>query len=139
MKQVGIWLDKQEAIGVVLQNGKENFFSIPSELDFYNPKGGSRSKTRWGPQEVIHDSKYMEREKHQLKKYFEKIAQTVNDADQLAIFGPAEAPEKFTDSLEGNHPRLAAKIRVREKADSMTKNQLKALVKKSFGMDDRYE
>ncbi|WP_318345592.1 hypothetical protein [Flagellimonas baculiformis] len=138
MKQVGIWLDKQEATGVVLQNGKESFFSIPSELDFYNPKGGSRSKTRWGPQEVVHDSKYLEREKHQLKKYFEEIAQALEDADQLAIFGPAETPEKFVGSLEENHPGLAEKIKVKEKADSMTDNQLKALVKKSFGIDDRY-
>ena len=48
MKQVGIWLDKQEANGVVLNNGKESLFNIPSELDFFNPKGGARSKTKWG-------------------------------------------------------------------------------------------
>lgn len=138
MKQVGIWLDKQEAIGVELQDGKERFFSIPSEVDFFNPKGGSRSKTSWGPQQVVHDSKYLEREKHQLKKYFEKIVETVQDADQLAIFGPAEAPEQLVSMLEEDHPGLAAKIVAKEKADSMTKNQIKAMVKRAFGYDDRY-
>lgn len=67
MKQIGIWLDKQEANVVVLNNGKESMFTIPSELDFFNPKGGARSKTKWGPQDVVQDSKYLEREKHQLK------------------------------------------------------------------------
>ena len=95
MKQVGIWMDKQEAKGVVLNNDKESFFNIPSELDFFNPKGGSRSKTKWGPQDVVQDSKYLEREKHQLKKYFEEIAEQVSDADEIVIFGPAETPDKF--------------------------------------------
>ena len=137
MKQIGIWLDKQEANGVVLNNGKESFFNIVSELDFYNPKGGARSKTKWGPQDVVQDSKYLEREKHQLKKYFEEIAEQVSDADELAIFGPAETPDKFLDALKTRHSRLAAKVKKTETTDSMTQNQFKALVKKSFGADDR--
>nr|WP_288934542.1 hypothetical protein [uncultured Allomuricauda sp.] len=138
MKQVGIWLDKQEANGVILNNGKESLFKIPSELEFFNPKGGSRSKTKWGPQDVVQDSKYLEREKHQLKDYFEKIAGQISDADEIAIFGPAEAPEKFVDALKDRHPGLAAKVKATKTADSMTENQFKALVKQSFGMDDRY-
>ncbi|WP_349350947.1 hypothetical protein [Flagellimonas sp. MMG031] len=138
MKQIGIWLDKQEANVVVLNNGKESMFTIPSELDFFNPKGGARSKTKWGPQDVVQDSKYLEREKHQLKKYFDTLAKKVSDADELAIFGPAETPDKFTDALKSRHSALAGKIKLTETADSMTENQFKALVKRSFGMDDRY-
>ena len=131
-------MDKQEATGVVLQDGKERFFEIPSEMDFFNPKGGSRSKTKWGPQEVVHDSKYLEREKHQFKKYVDKIAEAIKDTDQLAIFGPGEAPEKLVSVLKGNYPDLADKITITEKADSMTENQFKALVKETFGIDARY-
>lgn len=138
MKQIGIWLDKQEAIGVVLQDGKEGFFEIPSEMDFFNPRGGSRSKTKWGPQEVVHDSKYLEREKHQFKKYVDKIVEAIKDTDQLAIFGPSEAPEKLVSALEENYPDLAVKITTTEKVDSMTQNQFKALVKETFGIDARY-
>ncbi|MDC6365944.1 MULTISPECIES: hypothetical protein [Flavobacteriaceae] len=135
MKQIGIWLDKQEALILVLENGEERFFTIPSELDFYNPKGGSRSKTRWGPQDVVQDSKYMEAEKHQLKRYFAKIVKTLEDIDELVIFGPAEAREKFTKELEQNHLNVASKIKVNQKTDSMTQNQFKALVKRSFNVD----
>jgi len=138
MKRVGIWLDKLEANIVVLNNGKEDLTNIPSELDFFNPKGGARSKTKWGPQDVVQDSKYLEREKHQLKDYFEKIAEHISDADQINIFGPAEAPEKFMDALKIRHSHLADKVKKVETVDSMTENQFKALVKQSFGMDDRF-
>ncbi len=139
MKQIGIWLDKQEALVVVLQDGADKMERIPSELEFFHPKGGSRSKTRWGPQQVVHDSKYLEREKHQLKRYFDKLAEAVEDADQLALFGPAEAPEKFKVELDENYPELAAKVIAVEKADSQTDNQIKVLVKEAFGIDARYQ
>jgi len=139
MKQIGIWLDKQEALVVVLQDGADKMERIPSELEFFNPKGGSRSKTRWGPQQVVHDSKYLEREKHQLKRYFDKLAEAVEDADQLALFGPAEAPEQFKAELDENYPELAAKVIAVEKADSQTDNQIKVLVKEAFGIDARYQ
>lgn len=139
MKQIGIWLDKQEALVVVLQGGAEKLERIPSDLEFFNPKGGSRSKTTWGPQQVVHDSKYLEREKHQLKRYFDKLAKAVEEAEQLAIFGPAETPEKFMAELEENYPGLASKVITVEKADSQTDNQIKVLVKEAFGIDARYQ
>ena len=95
MKKLGIWLDKEKAHLVTLQNEDVRFNTIYSEIDFFNPKGGSRSKTRWGPQDVVQDSKYLEREKHQLKSYFKELAKTMEDAEAIAIFGPADTNAKF--------------------------------------------
>jgi len=136
MKRIGIWMDKQEAFGVVFESGRESDFRIPSEMDFFNPKGGARSKTKWGPQDVVQDSKYLETEKHQMKRYFQKIVDAIQDVDQLALYGPAEASEKFVKELKENHPQLADKVRTQEKADSMTDNQFKAMVKHFFKIDD---
>ncbi len=129
MKKVGIWLDKEKAHCFIMDSEKEHFITINSELEFYNPKGGSRSKTRWGPQDVVQDSKYLEREKHQLKRYFEKIAATVKPLDQLVIFGPAETPNKLHAMLRDSYPDIAKKIKKVDKVDSMTDNQFKALVR----------
>ncbi|MER3375008.1 MAG: hypothetical protein RIM83_10270 [Allomuricauda sp.] len=137
MKQVGIWMDKLEAKGVVFEDGKESGFHIPSEMDFFNPRGGARSKTKWGPQDVVQDSKYLETEKHQMKRYFQKIVDAVQDVDQLALYGPAEASEKFVKELRENHPQLADKVKIKEKADSMTDNQFKAMAKRFFKIDDQ--
>jgi stalled ribosome alternative rescue factor ArfA len=130
MKNIGIWLDKEKAHIVRLEEGKVMFETIQSELDFFKPAGGSRTKSsKWGPQDVVQDSKYLEKEKHQLKKYFTRLANTVSDADALALFGPSDTNEKFSKELLNNNKSLASKIKTITKADSMTDNQIKALVK----------
>lgn len=136
MKKSGIWLDKEKARCLILENNKEDYRKIDSKLEFFNPKGGSRSKTRWGPQDVVQDSKYLEREKHQLKRYFEDIVIALGEVDALVIFGPAEAPKKFLKMLQENHPSVANKVKQVEKVNSMTENQFKALVRDFF--DDNH-
>ncbi len=132
MKQIGIWLDKEKAHVVTLHHGDETFETIQSELEFFNPKGGSRSKTRWGPQEVVQDSRYLEREKQQLQRYFDRIISIVGKADELGIFGPAETGKKLEKFIEEKHPLLTQKVKTVKKADSMTDNQIKALVRDFF-------
>lgn len=129
MKKIGIWLDKEKAHIVTLKNDAENFKTLFSELEFFHPKGGSGTKQKGGPQDVVQDSRYLEREKHQLKKYFHAIAESVSDASALVIFGPAQANEKLRAELELTYPQLAAKVKTMVKVDSMTQNQVKALVR----------
>ena len=135
MKNIGIWIDKEKAHVVSLENNKENLITLQSEIENYHPAGGSGSKgtkNRWGPQDVVQDSKFLEREKHQLKNYFKKIAEVISDADAIAIFGPSNTNLKLKKTLSVDYKHLANKIKAVEKADSMTNNQLKALVKKFF-------
>lgn len=132
MKNIGIWLDKEKAYIVFIKEGSERMIELQSEMEFYNPKGGSRSKTRWGPQDVVQDSKYLEREKHQLKDYFRAIVEKIKDADALVIYGPAETYERFQKELIQYHPDLAAKVKEVKRADSMTLNQIKAMIRDYF-------
>jgi len=133
MKNIGIWLDKEKAyIVILLEKGAERMIELPSELEFYHPKGGSRSKTRWGPQDVVQDSKYLEREKHQLKKYFRSIIEKIKDADALVIYGPAETYDRFHRELAEHHPALASKVKEVKRADSMTENQVRAMIRNYF-------
>ncbi|MDB4270610.1 hypothetical protein N9896_00810 [bacterium] len=137
MKKIGIWLDKEKAHLVTIKNEDVGFKTITSEIEFFHPKGGSRSKTRWGPQDVVQDSKYLEREKHQLKLYFKELAKTIEDAEAIAIFGPADTNAKFYKELDENYKTLALKVKTVEKADSMTENQVKALVREFFNKKSR--
>lgn len=126
-------MDKEKAHIVSLKGEQEKFETIMSNLDFYKPSGGSRTKSaKWGPQDVVQDSKYLEKEKHQLKKYFNNLAKAIDDANAIALFGPADTNEKFRKELTNNHKNLAAKLKTVEKADSMTENQIKALVREYF-------
>ncbi|QBA63833.1 hypothetical protein [Muriicola soli] len=135
MKKVGIWIDKEKAHIVTLESEKEHFKTIESEMEFYNVRGGSRSKTRWGPQQVVQDSRYLEREKHQLREYFAKLADTVKKADVISIFGPAEVKDKFAKEMHERYAEIGAKIQAVKTADSMTENQVKAMVKEHFGWE----
>ncbi len=137
MKKIGIWLDKEKAHLVTLRNEDVRFRTIYSDIEFFHPKGGARSKTRWGPQDVVQDSKYLEREKHQLKLYFKELAKTIENAEAIAIFGPADTNAKFYKELSENYKTLALKVKTVEKVDSMTENQVKAMVRDFFNKKSR--
>ena len=126
-------MDKEKAHIISIDGEHETLKTVYSELEFYKPKGGSRTRTtKWGPQDVVQDSRYLEREKQQLKAYFNKLADEIHDADAFAIFGPADTGEHFRKELQKNHKVLADKLQTVIKADSMTENQTKALVRDYF-------
>ncbi|WP_028892225.1 hypothetical protein [Tenacibaculum sp. 47A_GOM-205m] len=132
MKNVGVWLDKEKAFVVTIENGTEDMKTIESNIETFHIHGGSGTRFKGGPQDVVQDSKYLEREKHQTKRYFNKLAEEVNSADSLAIFGPAETFEKFKKELESSHQELDARVKKVQRVDSMTDNQVKALIRDFF-------
>jgi len=132
MKKLGIWLDKKKARIISLENEKEVMDTVLSEVEDFNIKGGSGTKFKGGPQDVVQDSKYLEREKHQLKSYFKEIASKIKDANAIVIFGPAQTKEKLRKELQENYKDLNAKVKAVKTADSMTDNQVKALVRDFF-------
>jgi len=132
MKNTGIWLDKAKALIVTIENGKESINTIMSNLEDYNIHGGSGTRFKGGPQDVVQDNRYLEREKNQLKDYFKNIVSEIKNTDTLVIFGPAEANEKFAKELQENYKDLSAKVIAVKKADSMTDNQVKAWVREFF-------
>ena len=133
MKNIGIWMDKEKAHIVTLSESGEQMDTVFSEIEFFNRTGAGGSRVKWGgTQDVTHEKTYTEREKHQFKSYFNNIINTIKSADTIAVFGPADTNEKFSKELKENHKHLASKIKAISKADSMTDNQIKALVRDFF-------
>ncbi|HUH46611.1 MAG TPA: hypothetical protein VLZ54_05610 [Arenibacter sp.] len=64
-----------------------------------------------------------------MSSYFEKVVNRIQDADALVIYGPADTGEKFRKELLEEHKQLGEKIKLVSKADSMTDNQIIALVR----------
>ncbi|MBL4664051.1 MAG: hypothetical protein JKY22_10990, partial [Flavobacteriaceae bacterium] len=93
---------------------------------------GSGTKQKGGPQDVVQDSKYLEREKNQLGIYFKEIIRHLYDSRQIVIFGPAETGQKFRKELDDNYIPLAALVSDVVITDSMTKNQMMALVRNYY-------
>lgn len=132
MKDTGIWIDKQQAHLVHLKDRDARIETVASKVEFGTPKGGSRSKTPWGPQQVVHDSKFTDREKQQLQRYFEDLASRLSDSGRVVLYGPAGTNVHFKRFLDQRHPDLAARVRDVLTADSMTDNQFRALVLSYF-------
>ncbi len=132
MKKIGIWLDKVKAHIFTISDHSEKLITVFSEIETYHVGGGSGSKFKGGPQDVVQDSKYLEREKHSFNDYFEQITKVLKDADTIVIFGPAEAGEKLNKTLQRKFKLVGNKVRAVVKADSMSLNQTKALIRGYF-------
>lgn len=135
MKHAGIWIDKDKAHIVTIDNGKENFSTIQSEIEHFKAKGGSGQRFKSGPQDVIKDSTLLEREKQQFKQYFKNIVNAIKVTDALVIFGPALTGQKFKKELSEGYKNLDTKVKDVVKTDSMTNNQVIAWVRDYFKLN----
>jgi hypothetical protein len=135
MKYTGVWLDKNKAHIVNIENDVETLTTVESNIQHFKVKGGTGQRFKSGPQDIIKDSKYLEREKLQLKQYFKDIVINLGDTNALVLFGPAGTSEKFRKELNANYNNLASKVKDVVKTDSMTNNQIKAWVKDFFKLN----
>ena len=129
MKKIGIWIDKREAKIISLEGAREQLHTIVSGIEEFHVKGGSGTRFKGGPQDVVQDSKYLEREKHQFAEFFKSIASYITNADALVVFGPAQTGEKLCAELSEKYTALHSKLKGIKKADNMTDNQMIAWVR----------
>ena len=132
MKKIGIWIDKREAKVVTIEKNEVNIHTIVSNVEDFHPKGGSGTRFKGGPQDVVQDSKYFEREKHQLERFFKKIVSSIDSAEKMVIFGPAQTGDKLNNFLSDKYSSLHQNIISVKKTDNMTDNQIVAWVKDCF-------
>lgn len=132
MKNIGIWLDKDKAHVVTLEHGNEHMETVFSNMEHFNIHGGSGTRLKGGPQDVVQDSKLLERKKHQHKAYFKDLTNYILDADKIVIFGPAQTMSRYAQHLERYHPNLHNKVQAVHKSDSMTDNQVVALIREFY-------
>ena len=127
--QTGIWLDYREALIIRLAGKKDaKVERLLANINTSHFKGGSRSKTPWGPMEKVSESKFLHRRKQEEALFFERIMEAVKDADELFIFGPAEARDGLVKAIK-NARFFAPHLMAVEAADSMTLNQKIARVR----------
>jgi hypothetical protein len=93
--ELGVWMDKREAKIITTENGGQLLKVVSSDVEEFKSKGGSGTRLKGGPQDVVHDSKYLEREKHQYRNYFSEVIKQIPDFHRLVIFGPAQTGQKF--------------------------------------------
>jgi hypothetical protein len=135
MKQVktGIWLDFKEAYLISFdENENVTVRHLRSEVTHPATKGGSRSKSPWGPQFAPPDDTNQERAKHEEHHYFQEILENIApDTEDIVIFGPAEAKlglKKEIEHIKHYHPRLRGVL----PSDYITQNEMVVLFRNFF-------
>jgi len=134
MKKVGVWLDKKVAY-IFFENdrGTEEMRTVFSKTEEREEISKVyRDKVKQGATEKLSDKKLLEHEKHDLNLYFTEIANHFLDADEIVLFGPSLTAERLYKRLELQNPLIKAKVKDVIKADSMTKNQIRALLKNYY-------
>ncbi len=134
-KQTGIWLDYREAFLVIMNEEKKDepvLKHLRSHIEGGVPKGGSRSKTPYGPQGGIDERGFTDRRHHAEKTYFEAVIREIDPAtDELVIFGPSEAKyglQNLMEQIKHFHPKLLGVF----PAEPMSESQLIAKVRGFF-------
>jgi len=132
MKKAGIWLDQKEAKVITLADDSEEIRTIYSQIETRErTPGESKIYGRFGKQ-YLSDEKTREiKIDAQLKRYLNEVIQTLEDKDELMIFGPGKT-KKELEKLIRNHPRMYAKLKEIKIAKQMTENQKVAYVKDFF-------
>jgi hypothetical protein len=132
-KQTGIWIDSTKAIIVSLEGSKEPVTEVLSELEnrVYHDKEGDKGSFFAG-QHIDSQKSFDERKKHQINSYLKDVISSVNNADELYIFGPAETKPKLEKKINAEKSTISSKPKSIETADSMTSNQIVAKVKQFY-------
>jgi hypothetical protein len=132
MKKVGIWIDREKAFIVTIEDEKESLKRIDSGVEKHiRASGGSRSKSAYGPQDVGPERKLEERRKHQSQRYYQAIAKAVRDAGKILLFGPGEAKVELEKEIKKSKA-LAFRVVGVEPADRMTEKQIAAKVREHY-------
>jgi stalled ribosome rescue protein Dom34 len=128
-KEIGLWIDRREAIIVILTEGEEEIRHITSSSETNTRESGKPSK----PEELIgftvedqRDRKYANR----LNKYYDEVIAVIHGADAIQIFGPGEAKGELEKRIGRN--RIKARMPATETADKMTDRQIAAKVREHF-------
>jgi len=132
MKKVGIWVDQKEAKVITLAEDSEEIKTIYSQIETRERiPGESKIYGRFGKQYVSDEKTKEIKISAQLKRYLNEVIQTLEDKDELMIFGPGKT-KKELEKLIRIHPKMHARLKEIKIAKQMTENQKVAYVKDFF-------
>ncbi|MEX0326796.1 MAG: hypothetical protein AB3N33_11985 [Puniceicoccaceae bacterium] len=129
--QIGLWIDHRKAVVVKLSDDRERVEILESNMEKHiRPSGGSRSKSPYGPQDVMKEDTRERKFRLHLSRWYDVVAEAVQYADELLVFGPGEGKNEFRKHIAGSP--LAGRIVGLETVDRMTTPQIAAMVRKHF-------
>jgi stalled ribosome rescue protein Dom34 len=130
-RKVGLWIDHRKAVIISLVGEEEEVKLIESNVEKHvRSSGGSRSKTPYGPEDVVAEDNRERRFTGHLNKYYDEVISSIHDAEAVLIFGPGEAKNELKKHIKSKE--LQGRIVRVETVDKMTDHQIAAKVRQYF-------
>lgn len=132
MKKAGVWIDQKEAKVITLTENSEEMITIPSEIDPQERiPGEGKQYGRFGSQFLSLEKNKQNQQKEHLKRYLNRVQKSLEDKDEIMLFGPAQIKNELGKLLQQNQ-NLSDKLREIKSAEKMTENQKVAFVRDYF-------
>ena len=131
-KQTGIWLDKEKAVVITLNDHGYKLKIIESDIQTKERYDGEKKKFgRFGSQFLNKETKKKRRVEEQTNRYFKRIFDDVKHVNEIVLFGPASLKRKLAEVIKSDLV-MADKLKAVKTSDIMTQNQMVAWVKKFY-------
>ena len=130
-KEVGLWIDHQRAVIVMLHDGSETVERVEANFEKRgNYTSDVQSLSESSLRMDLAENKHERHTQEMVNNYYGEVVSHLKDATDLYIMGPGQAKTEFQKYIETqNLP--AAVLRV-EPADKLTDAQIAARVRQSF-------
>ncbi|MGE3973700.1 MAG: hypothetical protein AB7F59_04155 [Bdellovibrionales bacterium] len=129
-KNAGVWLDQSKAVIVLIDGKNIDVKKLKSSLKrHHKATGGSRKALPYVYNGGADGHNEENKRKQELKEYFDKILEAVQDANKLYIFGPSAAKFGLQNQIESSGKIKNATVEV---SDNLTDRQIIAHVKKHY-------
>ncbi|RXP63546.1 hypothetical protein EC396_01715 [Lutibacter sp. HS1-25] len=128
-KNIGIWIDSNQAIIVKLSSKEPSIKKIESNIDFRERiPGESKKYGRFGGQYITYEKNKENRQKEQTNLYFKNLLKEISNCNSVVLFGPSTMKIQFQTEIQ-NNKQIADKLLGVFNSDSISENQIVAWVK----------
>jgi len=128
----GIWVDRTKALIVMFVGEEASVSCIEFNISqYFRSYKAQQLLSLYDNQSLIPESRIDEQIRKRMHKYYKRIINDVEYADQVFIFGPDETRLELKKAMSKSKERLAKIVGV-EKADQMSERQIIAKVKSFY-------
>lgn len=121
-KEVGLWIDHRKAVVVTFEDRTEKIQEISSDIESHMQS----SKNQDSSGEDVRDQHFGDH----LESYYDKVIESIKNAESIWIFGPGEAKVELENRLKFKN--LGARIVGIDTVDKMTYPQISAKARGYF-------
>jgi stalled ribosome rescue protein Dom34 len=131
-KNIGIWIDSNKAVIIILSNNTHSLKIIESNIVFRERVEGETKKYgRFGGQYLTYEKNRENRRNELTNLFFKKLVKEISNCNAIVLFGPSTMKNQFEKEIKKNM-QIADKLVGTYNSDSITENQMVAWVKDCF-------